>query len=118
MVVQILEAYDGPLRKLMEQGGYTTADVINVTSETPGLQGMLDKFCTADLPDAFFLRLEIMRRRQIQHRPAIVVQVKANGESTKRQSPGDAIDVGVLSARRLEEPPPGRRVVKQVTHFH
>ena len=41
---QILEAYDGPLRKLMEQGGYTTADVINVTSETPGLQGMLDRF--------------------------------------------------------------------------
>ena len=37
------EAYAAPIRKLMKEGAYTTADVINVTSDTPGLQGMLDK---------------------------------------------------------------------------
>lgn len=41
---QILAAYDEPIRKLKKEGGYVTADVINVTSDTPNLQQMLDKF--------------------------------------------------------------------------
>lgn len=41
---EILEAYDAPIQKLMNEGGYVTADVINITSEIPGLQEMLDKF--------------------------------------------------------------------------
>jgi 1,2-dihydroxy-3-keto-5-methylthiopentene dioxygenase len=41
---EILAAYSEPIEKLKEQGGYVTADIINVNSETPNLQTMLDKF--------------------------------------------------------------------------
>jgi len=40
----ILAAYDEPIRELMAEGGYRTADVINVTADTPGLEAMLDRF--------------------------------------------------------------------------
>jgi 1,2-dihydroxy-3-keto-5-methylthiopentene dioxygenase len=40
----ILAAYGEPIRALMAEGGYVTADVINVQPETPGLQAMLDRF--------------------------------------------------------------------------
>jgi 1,2-dihydroxy-3-keto-5-methylthiopentene dioxygenase len=41
---QILEAYREPIARLMAEGGYVTADVINVKPETPGLEGMLARF--------------------------------------------------------------------------
>lgn len=41
---EILAAYAPEVRRLMDAGGYTTADVINVTPEVPGLQEMLDRF--------------------------------------------------------------------------
>ncbi|QGJ68973.1 Acireductone dioxygenase [Planctomycetales bacterium 10988] len=41
---EILEAYAAEVDRLKEQGGYVTADVINVTPETPNLDAMLDKF--------------------------------------------------------------------------
>ncbi len=41
---EILAAYAPELKRLMEAGGYTTADVINVTPEVQGLQEMLDRF--------------------------------------------------------------------------
>jgi 1,2-dihydroxy-3-keto-5-methylthiopentene dioxygenase len=41
---EILAAYDAPIRELMADGGYVTADVINVKPEVPGLEAMLDKF--------------------------------------------------------------------------
>jgi 1,2-dihydroxy-3-keto-5-methylthiopentene dioxygenase len=41
---QILEAYKPEIDRLKERGGYVTADVINVTAETPGLDAMLNKF--------------------------------------------------------------------------
>ena len=40
----ILRAYAPELKQLMDQGGYVTADVINVNPETPNLEAMLDKF--------------------------------------------------------------------------
>jgi 1,2-dihydroxy-3-keto-5-methylthiopentene dioxygenase len=40
----ILEAYAGEIEKLKATGGYVTADVIDVTPETPGLEEMLAKF--------------------------------------------------------------------------
>ena len=40
----ILEAYETEIDRLKEQGGYQTADVINVTPDTPGLDAMLAKF--------------------------------------------------------------------------
>jgi 1,2-dihydroxy-3-keto-5-methylthiopentene dioxygenase len=41
---EILEAYREPIEKLKAEGGYVTADVINVKSDTPNLQAMLDRF--------------------------------------------------------------------------
>jgi len=40
----ILEAYAGEIEKLKAQGGYVTADVIDVNPATPGLDAMLAKF--------------------------------------------------------------------------
>ena len=41
---EILNAYAPEIERLKEQGGFVTADVINVTPETPGLEDMLAKF--------------------------------------------------------------------------
>ncbi len=41
---EILEAYAEPIAKLKEEGGYVTADVINVTPDIPNLDAMLAKF--------------------------------------------------------------------------
>ena len=41
---EILEAYREPIEKLKTEGGYVTADVINVKPETPGLEAMLNRF--------------------------------------------------------------------------
>ncbi|MBX7174126.1 MAG: cupin domain-containing protein [Pyrinomonadaceae bacterium] len=41
---EILEAYAPEIKKLMEQGGYVTADVINIVPTTPNLDEMLNKF--------------------------------------------------------------------------
>jgi 1,2-dihydroxy-3-keto-5-methylthiopentene dioxygenase len=41
---QILDAYSGEIDRLKKRGGYTTADVIDVDSSTPGLDAMLAKF--------------------------------------------------------------------------
>lgn len=41
---EILAAYAEPIEKLKAEGGYVTADVINVKPETPGLDAMLNKF--------------------------------------------------------------------------
>lgn len=40
----ILAAYAPEIEKLKAEGGYVTADVINVTPETPGLDAMIAKF--------------------------------------------------------------------------
>lgn len=41
---EILASYDPEIQRLNAQGGYITADVINVTPEVPGLQEMLNRF--------------------------------------------------------------------------
>ncbi|MEM6798669.1 MAG: cupin domain-containing protein [Planctomycetota bacterium] len=41
---EILAAYQPEIERLKEKGGYVTADVINVTADTPGLDAMLAKF--------------------------------------------------------------------------
>ncbi|MDA7952043.1 MAG: cupin domain-containing protein [Pirellulaceae bacterium] len=41
---EILAAYEPEITRLKEAGGYVTADVINVTPETPNLGAMLEKF--------------------------------------------------------------------------
>ena len=41
---EILSAYDAEIERLKARGGYVTADVIDVSPETPGLDAMLAKF--------------------------------------------------------------------------
>lgn len=41
---EILNAYSAEIDKLKEEGGYVTADVINIVPTTPGLDEMLSKF--------------------------------------------------------------------------
>lgn len=41
---EILEAYAEPIQKLKEEGGYVTADVINITPNIPNLDALLSKF--------------------------------------------------------------------------
>jgi len=41
---EILAAYSGEIEALKAQGGYVTADVVDVSPETPGLDAMLAKF--------------------------------------------------------------------------
>ena len=41
---EILEAYSEPIEKLKAEGGYVTADVINIHAQTPNLEAMLAKF--------------------------------------------------------------------------
>lgn len=41
---EILAAYQEPIQQLMSEGGYVTADVINITSNLAGLQEMLNRF--------------------------------------------------------------------------
>lgn len=41
---EILAAYSNEIETLKAQGGYVTADVIDVSSDTPGLEAMLAKF--------------------------------------------------------------------------
>lgn len=41
---EILATYEPEINRLKQQGGYVTADVINVNPDTPNLDAMLDKF--------------------------------------------------------------------------
>ena len=41
---EVLAAYSSEIDRLKKEGGYVTADVIDVSAETPGLEAMLDKF--------------------------------------------------------------------------
>jgi 1,2-dihydroxy-3-keto-5-methylthiopentene dioxygenase len=41
---EILAAYGAEIDRLKQRGGYTTADVIDVSPETPNLESMLSKF--------------------------------------------------------------------------
>src|SRR5262245_40392240 len=41
---EVLEAYAAEIERLKAQGGYVTADVIDVRAETPNLEAMLAKF--------------------------------------------------------------------------
>jgi 1,2-dihydroxy-3-keto-5-methylthiopentene dioxygenase len=41
---EVLQAYKKEIDQLKTRGGYVTADVINITAQTPGLDAMLAKF--------------------------------------------------------------------------
>ncbi len=59
---QVLAAYAAPLAKLKEDGGFTTADVIDITPETPNLDAMLAKFKTEHWHDEDEVRFTLAGR--------------------------------------------------------
>ena len=83
----MLSAYREKIDELKAHGGYVTADVIDVTPETPGLDAMLARFNTEHWHDEDEVRL-IVEGRGLFHihpldGPVFVIQVE----------PGDLIRV-------------------------
>ena len=58
----LLDAYAGKIDELKARGGYVTADVIDVTSQTPGLEAMLAKFNSEHWHDEDEVRLIVEGR--------------------------------------------------------
>lgn len=59
---EILDAYAEPIGRLKAEGGYVTADVINVKPETPGLDAMLHKFSREHFHDEDEVRFIVSGR--------------------------------------------------------
>ena len=59
---EILAAYSTEIEKLKVSGGYVTADVIDVTPETPGLEAMLNRFNTEHWHDEDEVRFIVAGR--------------------------------------------------------
>jgi len=77
----VLAAYAPEIEQLKARGGYVTADVIDVTSATPGLDAMLAKFNTEHWHDEDEVRF-IIRGRGLFHihprqGPVIAIEVEA-----------------------------------------
>lgn len=80
---EVLAAYAPEIEGLKARGGYVTADVIDVTAETPGLDAMLAKFNTEHWHDEDEVRF-IVRGRGLFHvhpregdAPVIAIEVEA-----------------------------------------
>jgi len=59
---EILEAFQPEIERLKQAGGFKTADVINVTPETPGLDEMLAKFDKEHTHDEDEVRFTVQGR--------------------------------------------------------
>ena len=60
--VEVLAAYASEIDRLKAEGGYVTADVIDVSSVTPGLEAMLNRFNTEHWHDEDEVRFIIEGR--------------------------------------------------------
>src|SRR4051812_12586863 len=67
---EILDAYSSEIQELKMRGGYVTADVINVTSQTPNLDAMLAKFSREHWHDEDEVRFIIQGRGLFHVHPA------------------------------------------------
>src|SRR5262249_228252 len=63
---EILAAYSSEIEKLKAQGGYVTADGIDISAQTPGMEGMLAKFKGEQWHDEDEVRF-IIRGRGLFH---------------------------------------------------
>jgi len=59
---EILNAYSAEIERLKKAGGYVTADVINVTSQTPNLDALLAKFSREHWHDEDEVRFVVQGR--------------------------------------------------------
>ena len=78
---EILDAYSAEIDRLKARGGYVTADVINVTAQTPGLDTMLAKFSREHLHDEDEVRF-IVAGHGVFHvhpekAPVVAIEVEA-----------------------------------------
>lgn len=78
---EILAAYAPQIERLKAQGGYVTADVIDVNPETPGLEAMLARFNTEHWHDEDEVRYIVAGRGVFhvhpQQGPVIAIEVEA-----------------------------------------
>ena len=78
---EILKAYKNEIDLLKSRGGYVTADVINVTRDTPGLEAMLAKFSREHWHDEDEVRF-ILAGHGVFHihpenKPVVAIEVEA-----------------------------------------
>lgn len=78
---EILAAYARQIERLKAQGGYVTADVIDVNPQTPGLDAMLARFSTEHWHDEDEVRY-IVAGRGVFHihpkeSPVVAIEVEA-----------------------------------------
>jgi 1,2-dihydroxy-3-keto-5-methylthiopentene dioxygenase len=66
----VLDAYAGKITQLKARGGYVTADVIDVTAATPGLEGMLARFNSEHWHDEDEVRFIVEGRGLFHIHPA------------------------------------------------
>jgi 1,2-dihydroxy-3-keto-5-methylthiopentene dioxygenase len=78
---EILRAYQPEIDKLKLQGGYVTADVINVSPETPGLDAMMAKYSSEHTHSEDEVRFILKGRGLFHihpaHGPIFAIQVEA-----------------------------------------
>jgi 1,2-dihydroxy-3-keto-5-methylthiopentene dioxygenase len=67
---EILAAYAAEIERLKSRGGYVTADLIDVSPQTPGLEEMLAKFKREHWHDEDEVRFVIRGRGVFHIRPA------------------------------------------------
>jgi 1,2-dihydroxy-3-keto-5-methylthiopentene dioxygenase len=65
----VLDAYAAEIERLKREGGYVTADVINITADMPGLDAMLYKFKSEHWHDEDEVRFIIRGRGLFHIRP-------------------------------------------------
>jgi len=78
---QVLNAYSEQVEKLKREGGYVTADVIDVNANTPGLDAMLAKFNIEHTHDEDEVRYVVAGRGLFhihpQHGSVVAIEVEA-----------------------------------------
>ncbi len=83
----VLAAYTSEIEKLKARGGYVTADVIDITPETPGIEAMLARFNREHWHDEDEVRFILAGRGLFHVRP------RAGAVLTIEVEPGDMICV-------------------------
>ena len=77
----ILESYASKIEQLKARGGYMTADVIDVSETTPGLEEMLAKFSREHWHDEDEVRFIIaghgLFHIHVKHGPVLAIEVEA-----------------------------------------